>query len=147
MTTYPVPDTLASPEDYRSRFGAPDTSDDVLTATLEACTDLVYRATMTAVYRTDPTTGLASDPVIAAALSDATCIQAAAWITLSISPYAGGITQAKAVSSKKIGSAAFEYAGAAATAAATADAATTLVPAAVRRLQRQGLISSRARVL
>lgn len=146
MTSTIVPDTLASPEDYSKLPGAPSAPDDI-TATLEACSDLVLRATITAVYDTDAATGLAVDPLVRQALTDATCIQAAAWVTLGIKPYAGGVTQGGVATSKKIGSATVEYAGAAMAAAARADAASSLVPAAVRRLQNRGLIGQQVRVV
>jgi len=146
MTSYIVPDTLASPEDYNKLPGAPAAPADIA-ATLEACSDIVLRATITAVYDTDPETGLAVDPVIRQALTDATCLQAAAWITLGIKPYAGGVTQGGVATSKKIGSATVEYAGAVTAAAARADAATNLVPSALRRLQNRGLIGQHVRVV
>lgn len=146
MTSYIVPDTLASPEDYNTLPGAPAAPNDIA-FTLEACSDIVLRATITAVYDTDPDTGLATDPVVRQALTDATCIQAAAWVTLGIKPFAGGVTQGGVATTKKIGSATIEYAGAAVAAAARADAASTLVPAALRRLQNRGLIGQHVRVV
>lgn len=146
MTSYIVPDTLASPEDYSKLPGAPAAPDDIA-ATLEACSDLVLRGTITAVYDTDPDTGLASDPAIRQALTDATCLQAAAWVTLGIKPYAGGVATVGAAASKKIGSATIEYAGAAAAAQARADAGSSLVPAAIRRLQKYGLLGQHVRVV
>jgi hypothetical protein len=146
MTSYIVPDTLASPEDYSKLPGAPTATAD-LAFTLEACSDIVLRATITAVYDTDPATGLATDPETRQALTDATCIQAAAWIALGIKPYAGGVTQGGIATSKKIGSATVEYAGATAAAAARAGAAATLVPAALRRLQNRGLVGQHVRVV
>ncbi len=81
------------------------------------------------------------------ALTDATCIQAAAWVTLGIKPFAGGVVQGGIKTSAKVGSASFEYAGAAQAAATRADAAVTLVPAALRRLQNRGLIAQRVLVI
>ncbi len=146
MTSSIVPDTLASPEDYAKLPGVPAAPADIA-LTLEACSDIVLRATITAVYDTDPATGLASDPAVRQALTDATCIQAAAWVTLGIKPFAGGVVQGGIKTSAKVGSASFEYAGAAQAAAARADAAVTLVPAALRRLQNRGLITQRVRVI
>jgi hypothetical protein len=146
VTSYIVPDTLASAEDYAKLPGVPPAPADI-DATLEACTDIVLAATATARYDVDPATGLASDETIRDALASATCLQAAAWVTLKIRPYAGGVMDQAGISGKKIGSASFEYVGAATVASARADAATTLVPAAARRLQKYGLLGQRARVV
>ncbi|SBN64453.1 hypothetical protein GA0004736_3413 [Curtobacterium sp. 9128] len=146
MTSYIVPDTLASPEDYGAIDGAPPAPSDIA-FTLEACSDIVLRATITAVYDTDPQTGLATDPLIRQALIDATCIQAAAWVTLGIKPFAGGVIQGGVATSKGIGSGSISYAGVATAAAARADAAVSLVPAALRRLQNRGLIGQHVRVV
>lgn len=146
MTSSITPDTLASPEDYNKLPGAPAAPDDIA-FTLEACSDIVLRATITAVYDTDPATGLATDPIVRQALTDATCLQAAAWITLGIKPYAGGVIQGGVATSKGIGSGNVTYAGVAMAAAARAEAAVSLVPTARRRLQNRGLIGQQVRVL
>jgi hypothetical protein len=146
VTSYIVPDTLASAEDYAKLPGVPPAPDDI-DATLEACTDLVLAATATARYDVDPATGLAADAAIRGALTAATCLQAAAWVTLGIKPYAGAASSSGIKTSTKIGSASFEYAGAGAAAAARSAAATDLVPVAARRLQKHGLLGQRARVV
>ncbi|QDZ15783.1 hypothetical protein [Humibacter ginsenosidimutans] len=140
MTSYVVPDMLATSDDLAewTKQAAPANADLVL----RDCTTLVLDATRTACYETDPATGLAIDPNIAQALNDATCIQAAAWGKLGIDPLAGGIDTGGVKASKSIGSASFAIAGAAQTAAAKAFATDNLVPAAVRRLRQQNLITT-----
>lgn len=139
MTSYVVPDTLATSTDLQQFTGqTPPANADMI---LASCSGLVLDATRTACYDTDPTTGLPIDPIIGNTLRDATCIQAAAWIKLGIDPLAGGIDMGGVKTSKSIGGASFAIAGAAQTAAAKAYAAANLVPAAVRKLRQQNLLT------
>lgn len=139
MVSYVVPDALATSEDLAAwmKTAAPANAD----ALLRECTSLVLDATRTACYDTDPTTGIATDPIIVGALRDATCIQAAAWAKLGIDPDAGGIDMGGVRASKSIGTGSFAIAGAAQTAAAKAFAASHLVPGAVRKLRQQNLLT------
>lgn len=112
------------------------------TALLLGVTPLILDETDGSYYDTDPTTGLATDPVIANALSDATCIQAIAWSKLGIDPALGGALTAGVGTSKKIGTASVAYADAALAAQARADATTGLVPAARARLRAVNLLNT-----
>lgn len=135
-----IPVTLASPSDFATWTGT--TAPANITAILRSCTSLVLDATETAYYTVDSTTGLATDPIILAAMRDATCIQAAAWVALAIDPLLGGTATATVKTSKKIGSAAFTIsdADAAAANAARTAAMTELVPDAFRKLQQLNLL-------
>lgn len=140
--SFVVPTTLASSTDYTNwtQGAAPSN----ITAVLRGCSGIVLEATVTAIYDADPTTGLATDPVILAALRDATCIQAQAWVTLNIDPATGGVMQSgKGVKLKKLATAFIEYSDAelAAQAEARAAAYKGLVPAAARYLQQRNLLS------
>jgi hypothetical protein len=139
MAGFVVPATLATPADLAAWTGvaAPTTA----VATLRSCTTLVLDATKLARYDTDAATGVATGPLILAAMRDATCIQAAAWIALGINPLTGGIDVGGVKKSKKIGTASFEIAGAEQTAAAKAHAVHNLVPEAEAKLRQQNLIS------
>ena len=139
MTSYVVPTALATVDDLAGWTATTVPAN--ATALLRSATSLVLDATKLADYCTDPDTGLATDPNIAAAMNQATCIQAAAWDALGINPLTGGIDTGGVKASKRIGTASFEIAGAAQTAAALAYAAQNLVPEAVRRLRQEGLIS------
>ncbi|MBS0231721.1 MAG: hypothetical protein JSS52_11270 [Proteobacteria bacterium] len=138
-----VPTMFAVAADYTAWVGGVAPAN--ITAILRGCTTLVLDATKTAVYTTDPATGLATDTVVKDALRDATCIQAAAWVTLNIDPVTGGVMQTgRTVRSKRIGSAVIDYVDADVTSAAAARAAayTTLVPEAFTFLRNRGLITT-----
>lgn len=137
---FPVPDLLAQPADLTTWMGQAPAGN--ATALLRAATSLVLEATASSYYDTDPVTGLATDPVNAKVLSDATCIQAAAWDTLGINPLTGGVHTASVASQKSIGTAHITYADAAQAAAAKVASLTSLVPAAARKLQENNLLDS-----
>lgn len=99
---------------------------------LRSASILVRRATLTAVYTTDPVE----------ALADATCAQVAVWSALGIDPAKGSADGGKTVSAKSIGSGSIQYAVYAATAQARADAATSLCQESLLILAAAGLISS-----
>ncbi|KQR97691.1 MAG: hypothetical protein J0I33_07750 [Microbacterium ginsengisoli] len=141
--SFVVPTRLAESTDLTNWTGdaAPSNAD----AILRSCTTLVLEAVQGVICDVDPSTGLATDPVIAGALRDATCIQAAAWIALGIDPATGGIVQAsKNARSKGIGSARIEYSDAEvqAVAAARAAAYSGLVPEATSYLQQRNLLGT-----
>ncbi|MCC2033072.1 hypothetical protein [Microbacterium allomyrinae] len=139
-----VPTTLASVDDF-TEWTMSTSAPDNIELTLRACTTRVLDATKTARYATDPSTGLATDPVVKNALRDATCIQASAWVALNIDPATGGVIQTtKTVKSKKIGTAQIEYSDAEAQAVNRARAAAyaSLVPEARSFLRTRGLITS-----
>lgn len=135
-----VPDTLATPADYATwtTKAAPAN----VVQVLRACTSLVLDATEGAYYDTDNTTGVATDPRQMAAMRDAVCIQAAAWVLLGIDPLTGGALTSSVKKSKKIGTASIEYADSAEAAAARAVAYEHLVPEAARKLQQNNLTGS-----
>jgi hypothetical protein len=85
---------------------------------------------------------LATDPVNAKVLQDATCIQAAAWAALGIDPLAGGVQVAGVESQVSIGTAHITFADAAGAAVAKAAALTRLVPDAARKLAENNLLDS-----
>jgi hypothetical protein len=137
---FPVPDMLAQPTDLATWTGtaAPGNA----TQLLREATSMVLSATLGGYYAVDPVTGVATDPVVAKVLNDATCIQAAAWAALGIDPNLGGIITAGVASQKSIGTAHLSYADAAAAAAAKEAALNGLVPAAMRKLAQNNLLSS-----
>lgn len=137
---FPVPDMLAQPTDLANWTGT--TAPGNATALLREATSMVLSATLGGYYAVDPVTGLATDPVVAKVLNDATCIQAAAWAALGYDPNLGGIITAGVESQTKIGSASIVFADAAAAAAAKQAAIEGLVPAAVRKLAQNNLLSS-----
>lgn len=132
------PVMLASAADFITWTGVEDVPSNVDTL-LRSCSSLVLNATVSAFYDTDDTTRLAVDPKIRQALSDATCIQAAAWQALGIDPLTGGVLVAGVKTSKGIGSARIGFGDVAQAAAARAAAVMGLVPEAVRRLEQDGL--------
>lgn len=137
-----VPTTLASPVDYATwtQADAPDN----IAQILRGCTGLVLDATEGTFYAVDSLTGLATDATTLAALRDATCIQASAWVALKIDPATGGALTSSVRKSKKLGSGAIEYADADVKAAAAARAAAYngLVPEARRFLQQRNLLGT-----
>lgn len=132
-----VPDALAAPADLAAWTGATEPLNAV--PLLRSATTLVLAATKGAYYAVDPLTGLATDPAVAKVLTDATCIQAAAWAALGIDPLTGGVAVSTVLASKSIGSARLAYADAAAAAAAKTAAVTELVPEAVAKLSQNNL--------
>ena len=138
--SFVVPDFLAQPSDLATWMGV--TAPANATALLRAATSLVLAASDASYYDVDPNTGLATDATVAAVLRDATCIQATAWSKLGIDPDLGGVVVASVASQKSIGSAHLTYADAAAAATAKVQALTSLVPAAVRKLQENNLMDT-----
>lgn len=140
-----VPDALATASDLETWTGAsaPGNAD----AILRSCTGLVLKATRNALYAVDEATGIATDPIIKKCMTDATCIQAAAWVALKIDPSAGGVVTGGIAASKKIGTAQLIYdaGGTAAVAAARTAAYTDLVPDAEAKLAQQNLLTNRVR--
>lgn len=136
-----VPTTLASTAEYLEWTGD-SVAPAKLTQTLRSCSTLVLDVTKTAIYDTDPATGLATDAEVKAALRDATCIQAAAWVALKIDPATGGVLVQSVKKRKGLGTAVIEYADTTAAALARAAAYEALVPDAWKFLRQRGLISS-----
>ncbi len=135
-----VPSMLAQPADLAAWTGAAVPAN--ATPLLRSASSLVLDASSSSYYAADPATGLATDPVVAQVLNDATCIQAAAWAALGIDPLLGGVVVAGVASQKSIGSAHLSYADAAQAADAKAKALTTLVPEAARKLRDNNLMDS-----
>ncbi len=140
-----IPDMLASTEAFTAfctARSAPIPGN--AAGLLLAVTPLVLDATSDAWYEVDPATGLATSPMIADALADATCMQALAWAKLNIDPDTGGVLTAGIRTGKGIGSARVSYADTAEAAAARSAATTDLVPAAIARLRQVNLIGAAA---
>lgn len=136
----PIPTALATPDDYAEWTG--DSSNPPkLTRTLRSCTTLVLAATKTAVYAVDDE-GFATDADVKAALRDATCIQASAWVALGIDPATGGVIVQATKKRKELGTAVIEYADTASAATARTAAYQELVPEARQHLRLRGLITS-----
>lgn len=112
----------------------PTTSPAILRSAAYAVADEVALA----VYSTDPSTGLPTDPALIAAFRDATCAQAAWLITNDIDAFSGGAT-ARLEDSVAIGSARVNYADAADAAAARRRGLDGLCPEACRILAHAGL--------
>jgi hypothetical protein len=137
---FPVPDMLAQPDDLATWMGT--TAPTNAASLLREATAMVLSATLGGYYAVDPATGLATDSVVAKVLNDATCIQAAAWAKLGIDPDLGGVITAGVASQKSIGTARITLADAASAAAAKEAALNGLVPAAMRKLAQNNLLSS-----
>jgi hypothetical protein len=135
-----VPDLLAQPTDLAAWTGVAAPANAM--PLLRSASSLVLEASGSSYYAVDVATGLATDPVVAKALNDATCIQAAAWAALGIDPLLGGVVVASVASSKSIGTAHLAYADAGKAADAKANALTTLVPEAMRKLRDNNLMDS-----
>lgn len=135
-----IPTMLAQPADLAAWTAVPAPVNAV--PLLRSATSLVIQASGSSYYAVDPTTGLATDPVVAQVLNDTTCIQAAAWAALGIDPLTGGVIVAGVASSKSIGTAHVTYADAAAAALARTEAVEHLVPEAVRKLAENNLMDS-----
>lgn len=132
----------ATEDDYTAYIGG--TAPANIEALLRSVSNLVHDAIAGAYYLTDPDTGVASDTDVVEALRDATCVQAAAWVTLKIDPLAGGVvTTAGTVASKSLDGGSVSYAGAQLAAQARATAVDQLVPEAVRILRAQNLLATR----
>jgi len=137
---FAVPDMLAQPADLATWTGNPAPTN--ATALLRSASSLVLSASGSSYYATDPVTGLPTDPVVAKVLSDATCIQAAAWDALGINPLLGGVQTAAVASQKSIGTAHIVLADAASAAQARAASLNTLVPEAARKLVENNLMDT-----
>lgn len=133
-----VPTMLAQPSDLAAYTG----TDAPVNATvlLRSATTLVLRATRQAYYPVDPTTGLSTDAQVAAALTEATVIQSAAWAAIGYDPLTGGVPQTSVVQSSRAGGASDTFADAALAAAARVAAVTGLVPDAERVLELNNLL-------
>lgn len=136
-----IPDMLAQPSDLAAWMGGTAPANAI--PLLREATSLVLDATSTAYYQTDATTGLPTDTQVSAAMNRATCIQAAAWNAMGYDPLTGGVLTSTVKSNKSIGSAHVTYADAQMAAQARADAITGLVPAAVRVLEQNNLLTPR----
>lgn len=139
-----VPSMLAQPADLAAWTDQPVPAN--VTPLLRSASSLVLAASSSSYYAVDTATGLATDPVIAQALNDATCIQAAMWTAAGIDPLAGGVGIVAPVRSKKIGSASLDY-DTSASASVTAynarmHAANNLCPEAMRKLRDNNLMDS-----
>lgn len=77
-------------------------------ALLRSASMLVRGATITAIYGAD-SNGIPTDGAVLSAFRDATCAQAAAWVTAGIDPAGGGVAASAPVRSKKLGSKSVEY--------------------------------------
>jgi len=132
-----LPPLLAQESDLDSWMGGLPANAGAL---LRQATQIVLDATNVAYYPVDSTTGLATDPIVAAALNQATCAQAAALSTLGIDPNAGGVVMPGVESSKGIGTAHITYADAANASATRQSAANNLVPEAERILRLNNLL-------
>lgn len=137
-----VPTTLAAPTDLAAWTGAAAPAN--ATPLLRSATSLVLEATSADYYSVDPTTGVATDVIVKQAMNDAVCIQAAAWSVLGYDPLRGGVLEAGSETAVKIGTASITYADAGMAALAEAEAFTTLVPDAVRRLRQVDLLRTGA---
>jgi len=135
-----VPDALAAPADLTAWTGTEAPVNAMVL--LRSATSLVLDATKGAYYAVDPLTGLATDPVVAKVLSDATCIQAAAWDAIKYNPLTGGVLTTAVVEEKAIGSARLKYADAATASASRTAAVAGLVPDADRKLAQNNLLAS-----
>jgi len=92
---------------------------------LHFASNLVARATKTAIYRVDAD-GMPTDLRIVDALRDATCSQVTTWVGIGIDPAKGAADGGNAIASKSRGAASIQYAVYASTVLARASAATTL---------------------
>lgn len=133
-----VPSMLAQPSDLAAYTGT--TAPANATVLLRSATSLVLEATRQAYYAVDPTTGLATDTQIFDALTQATCIQAAAWSALGYDPLTGGVITTTVVQSTKAGGTSDTFADASLAAAARGAAITGLVPDAERVLELNNLL-------
>lgn len=138
--SFVIPEFLAQPTDLATWTGT--TAPANATPLLRSATSLVLSASGSSYYSVDAVTGLATDPVVAKVLKDATCIQAAAWAAMGVDPLLGGVTVAKVASQKSIGTAHLTYADAGMAAQARAASLTSLVPEAARKLQENNLLDS-----
>ncbi|MFJ4286408.1 hypothetical protein ACIPY0_12250 [Paenarthrobacter nicotinovorans] len=135
-----VPDFLAEPADLAAWTGAAAPAN--ATQLLRSATSRILTASRGSHYPVDADTGFSTDPVVAKALKDATCIQAAAWAAIKYDPAAGGVVTSTVAADKSIGSARIHYAGAQAAADSKQGAATGIVPEAAEKLAQYNLLAS-----
>ena len=136
--TFVTPDFLASETELGNWIGGEAPAN--AKVLVRSATTLVLDASAGAFYDVDTTTGLATDPIIAKALGEATLIQAAAWAAIKYNPLTGGVNTGGVKRSKKIGSASFEMAGTEQAAESQAAAAKHLVPEACNKLRQHNLL-------
>lgn len=116
---------------------APDNADQLLrTASLA-----VANATRAARYDVDGT-GMPTDAKTLQAFKDATCAHAAALAAAKVDPAAGGVLAANVATSKKVGSASIDYAGAGTATSAKAALLSGLAPEAARILRQAGIAAT-----
>lgn len=133
-----TPATLCTSADIAAYTGV--TAPANVDALIRSATRLVLRATRQAYYNVDPTTGLATDTYISAALHDATVVQVVAWAQLGFNPLMGGVITPGAASAKRLGAGAITYADGSLAAQAKQDALTGLVPEAEEILELANLL-------
>jgi hypothetical protein len=133
-----LPPMLAQPTDLATYTGAAAPAN--ATILLRSATSLVLDATNQSYYSADPTTGLATDAQIAAAMKTATIIQAAAWAATGYDPLTGGIVTTQVVKSSRAGAASDTFADAAQAAQSRVEAMKHLVPEAERVLRLNNLL-------
>lgn len=115
---------------------------------LRQASRLVRRATLTAVYETNPATDLPVEPDVLDAFRDATCAQVEAWVALDIDPSAGpaGAAAAPIPQSSSILGATVNYAVSLTLGDARAAAARDLSGEAYDILTEAGLVHGRVTV-
>lgn len=97
----------AKPLDYLAWTGSEDSPTNIV-GLLRSASLLVTEETITAFYDVDDT-GLPTDTSVLQAFSDATCAQAALWVTLGVDPNLNGVDISTPVKSSKIGTAEIQY--------------------------------------
>lgn len=128
--------TYATTDDLQTWIGAavPTDADQLLRTASMAVRD----ATMTNYYPVDGT-GLPTDAKTLQAFKDATCAHAAALSDAKVSATAGGVLAANVATSKKVGSASIDYAGAGAATQAKQALLAGLCPEGVQILRQAGI--------
>lgn len=139
MLTYATVEQLA---EYVSAAGLDTLADGDDVRYIEAASRLVRGATKCDLYDTTPP-GIPSDPVLADAMTAATCIQVRAWITAGINPLGGVAAVPAAVASASVNGASLSYDIAAQSAARVAMVG-ALVDDARDALRAVGLASAKA---
>ncbi|WP_280273378.1 hypothetical protein [Nocardia wallacei] len=137
MLTYATPDQLAE-HVTAAQLDKLAESDDV--RYLQAASQIVRNATKNDLYDASPA-GVPTDPVLAAALTDATCIQVREWIENDVVPLSGPAGLAPTVASASTNGSSVSYNGAE-QAAARARLLTELTDAGYLVLRNAGLASS-----
>lgn len=143
--SFVTPVMLATPTDYHAwTFTVGQSDPPNLLWTLRSCSAMVLGQTEGSYYGSDPTTGLATDATQLQVMNDATCIQAAAWVSLGIDPSTGGVLTAKQRASARIGNSGYsnDQGELAIAAAAKAAAYNSLVPEAYEKLQQHNLLGT-----